>query len=250
VTRFDLNGRTAIVTGAARGFGRAISERFLRSGASVSMWDVDGARLAKTAADLSLLGTVHAVTVDVCDVAAVDAAASATIQALSTIDILVGNAGITGPTQPLWEYPVDEWRRVLEVDLFGLYYCNRAVVPHMIERGYGRIVNMASVAGKEGNPNASAYSAAKAAVIALTKSLGKELAGHNIAVNAVTPAAANTEMFAHMPPEFRHFLLSKIPRGRLLEIDELVSLVTWLATEENSFSTGAVFDISGGRSVY
>jgi 3-oxoacyl-[acyl-carrier protein] reductase len=150
----------------------------------------------------------------------------------------------------LWDYPVDEWRKVIEVNLFGLYYCNRAVAPHMIAQKYGRIVNIASVAGKEGNPNASAYSASKAAVIAITKSLGKELAEHNIAVNVVTPAAAKTRIFDQMTPEFHKFMLSKIPRGRFLEIDELASLVTWLATEENSFSTGAVFDISGGRSVY
>jgi NAD(P)-dependent dehydrogenase (short-subunit alcohol dehydrogenase family) len=250
VTNFDLKGRTAVVTGAAQGFGRAITERFLQSGASVAMWDLDTAELAKAAKDLAGLGKVHPVTVDVSSMAAVDAATADTVKALSKIDILVGNAGIAGPNHTLWEYPVEEWRKVIEVNLFGLYYCNRAVAPHMIAQKYGRIVNIASVAGKEGNPKASAYSCSKAAVIALSKSLGKELAGYNIAVNVVTPAAAKTRIFDQMTPEFHQFMLSKIPRGRFLEIDELASLVTWLSTEENSFSTGAVFDISGGRSVY
>jgi 3-oxoacyl-[acyl-carrier protein] reductase len=180
----------------------------------------------------------------------VNAATTAAIEACSKIDILVANAGIAGPNHTLWEYPVDEWRKVIDIDLLGVYYCCRAVAPHMIARHYGRIVNIASVAGKEGNPKASAYSTAKAGVIALTKSLGKELANDNIAVNVVTPAAAKTRIFDQMTPEFHQFMLSKIPRGRFLEIDELASLVAWLASEENSFSTGAVFDISGGRSSY
>jgi 3-oxoacyl-[acyl-carrier protein] reductase len=250
VTNFDLNGRVAVVTGAAQGFGRAITERFLQSGATVAMWDMDQAELAKAQQELASLGRVLPVVVDVSTQAAVDQAAAETIKALSKVDILIGNAGIAGPNHTLWEYPVDEWRKVIEVNLFGLYYCNRALAPHMIERNYGRIVNIASVAGKEGNPKASAYSSSKAAVIALTKSLGKELAGYNIAVNVVTPAAAKTRIFDQMTPEFHKFMLSKIPRNRFLEIDELASLVTWLSTEENSFSTGAVFDISGGRSVY
>jgi len=250
VTNFDLKGRTAIVTGAAQGFGRAITERFLQSGASVAMWDMDEAELAKAARELSGLGKVLPLSVDVSSMASVDAATADTVKGLSKIDILVGNAGIAGPNHTLWEYPVDEWRKVIEVNLFGLFYCNRAVAPHMVAQKYGRIVNIASVAGKEGNPKASAYSCSKAAVIALSKSLGKELAGYNIAVNVVTPAAAKTRIFDQMTPEFHQFMLSKIPRGRFLEIDELASLVTWLSTEENSFSTGAVFDISGGRSVY
>ena len=248
--KFDLSGRTAIVTGAAQGFGRAITERFLQSGAAVAMWDVDPAELEKAAAEVSSLGTVHTVQVDVSNLDAVNAATADTLKALSKIDILVGNAGIAGPNHKIWEYPVDEWRKVIEINLYGIYCTNRAVVPHMIERNYGRIVNIASVAGKEGNPNASAYSASKAGVIAFTKSLGKELADKNIAANVVTPAAAKTRIFDQMTPEFHKFMLSKIPRGRFLQIEELASMVTWLASEENSFSTGSVFDISGGRSTY
>jgi 3-oxoacyl-[acyl-carrier protein] reductase len=247
---YDLTGRAAVVTGAATGFGRAITERFLVSGATVSMWDVDADLLAQTAKALSGKGRIHTAVVDVSKLDQVDAATTATMQACSTIDILVANAGIAGPNHTLWEYPVDEWRKVIDIDLLGVYYCCRAVAPHMIARHYGRIVNIASVAGKEGNPKASAYSTAKAGVIALTKSLGKELANDNIAVNVVTPAAAKTRIFDQMTPEFHQFMLSKIPRGRFLEIDELASLVAWLASEENSFSTGAVFDISGGRSSY
>jgi 3-oxoacyl-[acyl-carrier protein] reductase len=238
------------VTGAAQGFGRAITERFLQSGAHVSMWDVDASELARTAKALAPLGPIHTATVDVSQIQQVDAATTATIAALSKIDILVGNAGIAGPNHTLWEYPVDDWHKVIDVNLFGLYYCNRAVVPHMIAQKYGRIVNIASVAGKEGNPKASAYSASKAAVIAITKSLGKELAGHNIAVNVVTPAAAKTSIFDQMTPEFHQFMLSKIPRGRFLEVGEAAAMVAWLASEECSFSTGAVFDLSGGRATY
>lgn len=248
--KFDLTGRTAVVTGAAQGFGRAITERFLQSGAQVAMWDADPEELKTAVAELAALGTVHPVQVDVSSLTEVDAATASTIEAFSKIDILVGNAGIAGPNHKVWEYPVDEWRKVIEVNLFGLYYCNRAVVPHMIERNYGRIVNIASVAGKEGNPSASAYSSSKAGVIAFTKSLGKEVADKNIAVNVVTPAAAKTRIFDQMTPEFHKFMLSKIPRGRFLQIEELASMVTWLASEENSFSTGSVFDISGGRSTY
>jgi len=250
VHTFDLTGRVAVVTGAAQGFGRAITERFLQSGAKVAMWDFDAAELQKAAGELSSLGTVLPVQVDVSSLDAVNAATADTLKALDQIDILVGNAGIAGPNHKIWEYPVDEWRKVIEVNLYGIYYTNRAVVPHMIERNYGRIVNIASVAGKEGNPNASAYSASKAGVIAFTKSLGKELADKNIAANVVTPAAAKTRIFDQMTPEFHKFMLSKIPRGRFLQIEELASMVTWLASEENSFSTGSVFDISGGRSTY
>jgi len=250
VHKFDLSGRTAVVTGAAQGFGRAITERFLQSGAKVAMWDFDAAELEKAVSELAGLGTVLPVQVDVSSLDAVNKATADTLKGLSQIDIMVGNAGIAGPNHKIWEYPVDEWKKVIEVNLYGVYYCNRAVVPHMIERNYGRIVNIASVAGKEGNPNASAYSASKAGVIAFTKSLGKELADKNIAANVVTPAAAKTRIFDQMTPEFHKFMLSKIPRGRFLQIEELASMVTWLASEENSFSTGSVFDISGGRSTY
>jgi 2-dehydro-3-deoxy-L-rhamnonate dehydrogenase (NAD+) len=250
VHTFDLSGRHAVVTGGAQGFGRAITERFLASGASVSIWDLDAEELKKVTAELASKGTVQPVQVDVSSLESVDAATRATLDAHKRVDIMVGNAGIAGPNHTLWEYPVADWKKVIDINLLGIYYTNRAVVPQMIKQGYGRIVNIASVAGKEGNPNASAYSASKAAVIAITKSLGKELAGQNIAVNVVTPAAAKTRIFDQMTPEFHKFMLSKIPRGRFLEVDELASMVTWLASEENSFATGSVFDISGGRSVY
>jgi 3-oxoacyl-[acyl-carrier protein] reductase len=193
---------------------------------------------------------VIAQSVDVSDLAQVEAAAKATADAFGGIDILVANAGIAGPNHKTWEYPVDEWRRVIEIDLMGVFYCCRAVIPHMLAQRYGRIVTISSVAGKEGNPNASAYSTAKAGVIALTKSLGKELAGENIAVNCITPAAARTRILDQMSQQHVDWMLAKIPRGRFLESVELASLTTWLASEENSFSTGAVFDISGGRSTY
>lgn len=250
MNRFDLNGRRAVVTGAAQGIGRAIAERFLASGAQVSLWDLDADLLAAAARELATAGTVHAQTVDVAQVAQVDAAAAATIQALGGIDILVANAGIAGPNFPTWDYPADEWKRVVEVDLLSVFYCCRAIVPTMRAQRYGRIVAIASVAGKEGNANASAYSAAKAGVIALTKSLGKELAGENIAVNCITPAAARTRIFDQMSQTHVDWMLSKIPRGRFLDVKEVASMAAWLASEENSFATGAVFDISGGRSTY
>ena len=247
---YDLKDRRAVVTGAAQGFGRAITERFLDSGASVALWDMDADESAKAARELESRGRVLTQAVDVSDLAQVEAAAAATAAAFGGIDILVANAGIAGPNHKAWEYPVDEWRRVIEIDLMGVFYCCRAVIPHMLEQRYGRIVTISSVAGKEGNPNASAYSTAKAGVIALTKSLGKELAGDNIAVNCITPAAAKTRILDQMSQQHVDWMLAKIPRGRVLEIAELASLATWLASEENSFSTGAVFDISGGRSTY
>ena len=247
---YDLKGRRAVVTGAAQGFGRAITERFLDSGASVAMWDLDADESGKAAKELESRGRVLTQAVDVSDLAQVEAAAAATAAAFGGIDILVANAGIAGSNHKTWEYPVAEWRRVIEIDLMGVFYCCRAVIPHMIEQRYGRIVTISSVAGKEGNPNASAYSTAKAGVIALTKSLGKELAGENIAVNCITPAAAKTRILDQMSQQHVDWMLAKIPRGRFLEIAELASLATWLASEENSFSTGAVFDISGGRSTY
>jgi 2-dehydro-3-deoxy-L-rhamnonate dehydrogenase (NAD+) len=250
MNNYDLKGKRAVVTGAAQGFGRAITERFLDSGASVAMWDLDADESAKAARELGARGRVLTQVVDVSDLAQVEAAAAATAAAFGGIDILVANAGIAGPNHKAWEYPVDEWRRVIEIDLMGVFYCCRAVIPHMLERRYGRIVTISSVAGKEGNPNASAYSAAKAGVIALTKSLGKELAGENIAVNCITPAAAKTRILDQMSQQHVDWMLAKIPRGRFLEIAELASLAAWLASEENSFSTGSVFDISGGRSTY
>jgi len=250
LNQYDLKGRRAVVTGAAQGFGRAIVERFLDSGASVALWDMDADESVKTAAQLESRGRVLTQAVDVSDLAQVEAAAAATAAAFGGIDILVANAGIAGSNHKTWEYPVDEWRRVIEIDLMGVFYCCRAVIPRMLEQRYGRIVTISSVAGKEGNPNASAYSTAKAGVIALTKSLGKELAGDNIAVNCITPAAAKTRILDQMSQQHVDWMLAKIPRGRFLEIAELASLATWLASEENSFSTGAVFDISGGRSTY
>jgi 2-dehydro-3-deoxy-L-rhamnonate dehydrogenase (NAD+) len=250
LTRFDLSGRRAVVTGGAQGFGRAIAERFLASGARVSLWDLNPESNAQTARELGGSPGVHTVTVDVSKREAVDAAATATAESLGGIDILVANAGITGPNFTTWEYPPEDWVRVIEADLLSVYYCCRAVVPLMLRQKYGRIVTISSVAGKEGNPNASAYSAAKAGIIALTKSLGKELARENVAVNCITPAAARTRILEQMSQAHVDWMLAKIPRGRFLEIDELASMATWLASEENSFSTGAVFDLSGGRSTY
>ena len=250
MNNIDLKGRRAIVTGAAQGFGRAITERLLTSGASVAMWDVDPDESAKAAGELKGRGALSTQTVDVSDITQVEAATAATIKALGGIDILVANAGIAGPNHRTWEYPADDWRKVIEVDLMSVYYCCRSVIPVMLQQKYGRIVTISSVAGKEGNANASAYSAAKAGVIALTKSLGKELAGENIAVNCITPAAAKTRIFEQMSQSHLDWMLSKIPRGRFLQIEELASLAAWLVSEENSFSTGAVFDISGGRSTY
>jgi NAD(P)-dependent dehydrogenase (short-subunit alcohol dehydrogenase family) len=236
-------GRTAIVTGGVSGIGAGIAARLAAEGARVSLWDRDAAALAKADA-------AHQVSIDVTDAEAVQRAADETAAALGRIDILIACAGITGPNAPTWDYPVADWDRVIDVNLNGVFYCNRAVVPHMQRHGYGRIVNIASIAGKEGNPNAAAYSASKAGVIGLTKSLGKELAKTDIRVNCVTPAAVRTPLFAQMTQEHIDFMLSKIPVGRFGEIEEIASLVCWLASEECSFSTGGVFDISGGRATY
>lgn len=246
--QIELNGKVAIVTGAAQGIGRAVAERLLESGADVWLWDLDEGSLAETAGQLG--DNAHALHVDVSAPGDVAAAAQAVADQAGQIDILVNNAGISGANAPLWEYSVDEWRRVMEIDLNGVFYCCRAVVPHMIARGYGRIVNMASVAGKEGNPNASAYSTAKAGVIALTKSLGKELADHDIAVNCVTPAAARTAIFDQMNQEHVDYMLSKIPRERFVVVEEIAAMVAWLVSAENSFTTAATFDLSGGRATY
>lgn len=250
MNQFDLNERAAVVTGGAQGIGRAIAERLMRSGARVSLWDCDAATLEAAARDLAALGVVHTATVDVTDAAQVDAATAATAQRFGGIDILVANAGITGPNVPTWDYPPEEWRRVLDIDLTGIFLCCRAVVPHMRRQQFGRIVAIASIAGKEGNPNASAYSAAKAGVIALTKSLGKELAGENIAVNCITPAAAKTRLFEQMTEAHIDYMLSKIPRARFVRVEEIAALAAWLVSEENSFATGAVYDMSGGRATY
>jgi 3-oxoacyl-[acyl-carrier protein] reductase len=244
----DLKGRCAVVTGGAQGFGKAIAERFVASGARVAIWDRDIALGERTAGALG--GSVHALACDVAEPRDVAKACEATIQRLSRIDILVNNAGIAGANAKTWETDVEEWRRVMRVNLDGPFICSRAVVPLMIAQGYGRIVNIASIAGKEGNPNAAHYSASKAGVIALTKSLGKELAGHDIAVNAVTPAAAKTAIFDQITQQHIDFMLSKIPRNRFVTVEEVAALVAWLASAENSFTTGAVFDISGGRATY
>ena len=253
MNQIDLAGRTAVITGGAQGIGYAIAERMLGSGAAVVLWDIDHARLAEaraTLSALSTLGSVDANVVELTDENSVAVATAAVIAARGRIDILVNNAGITGGNAPTWELAPDVWRRVIEVNLVGPYLTCRAVVPHMIASRYGRIVNIASVAGKEGNPNASHYSASKAALIALTKSLGKELATRGVLVNAVSPAAAKTAMFATMTEAHIDFMLSKIPMGRFLEVNEAAAMVAWLASEECSFTTGAVFDLSGGRATY
>nr|WP_294545337.1 SDR family NAD(P)-dependent oxidoreductase [uncultured Rhodopila sp.] len=236
-------GRTGIVTGGASGIGAGVARRLAAEGATVSVWDMDGSGLEKT-------GAAHTIALDVTDAEAVHRAAESTAAALGKIDILVTSAGITGPNHPTWEYPVAAWDKVIDINLKGVFYCCRAVIPFMRANGYGRIVNIASIAGKEGNPNASAYSASKAGVIGLTKSLGKELADSEIRVNCVTPAAVKTPIFEQMSPQQIDWMLSKIPIGRFGEIDEVASLILWLASEACSFSTGAVFDVSGGRATY
>ncbi len=246
MNRLDLDGRNAVVTGGASGLGLAIAERLAASGAKIVIWDIDGA--AARVAGKKLGGS--AIVADVSDPASVTSAVRSTLALVPAIDVLVNNAGITGPNARLWEYPVEGWQKVFAVNVEGTFHCCRAVVPLMRERNYGRIVNIASVAGKDGNPNASAYSASKAAVIGLTKSLGKELADTAIRVNCVTPAAVRTPLFAQMTQSHIDYMLSKIPLGRFGEPQEIAALVAWLASEECSFSTGAVFDLSGGRSTY
>jgi 3-oxoacyl-[acyl-carrier protein] reductase len=241
-------GQVAVVTGGVSGIGFAVSKRLVDEGARLAIWDVNAGALAEASARL---GTqVYTTALDLADSASVQAAADGTAQALGKIDILVASAGITGPNGPTWEYPIDAWKRVMDVNINGVFYSNRAVVPHMLANAYGRIVNIASVAGKEGNPNASAYSTSKAAVMGLTKSLGKELAKTEIRVNCVTPAAVRTPIFDQMTQEHIDFMLSKIPIGRFGTVDEVAALICWLASPEASFSTGAVFDISGGRATY
>ena len=246
--QFDLRNRTAVITGGAQGLGLGIAKQFIESGAEVIIWDIDQEIIKKAKQQLNS----NKLTSQIVDVAVFENVKKNVEEIIinKKVDIFINNAGITGLTSELWNYPIDEWHKVLNVNLNGTFYCCKAIVPHMIKNNYGRIVNVASVAGKEGNANASAYSSAKAAVIGLTKSLGKELAEKNIAVNVVTPASAKTRILDQMSKEHVQFMFSKIPRKRFLEMNEFASLVTWLSSEENSFSTAAVFDISGGRSTY
>ena len=248
MNQLDFSNRTAVITGGATGIGFAIAQRLVASGARVALWDRDAAMLASAQSALGNDTVVQ--TLDVVDAGAVAAAATAAEAAMGRIDVLVCSAGVAGPNHTTWEYPLDAWRHVIDVNLNGLFYCNRAVVPVMQKRDYGRIVNIASIAGKEGNPNASAYSASKAGVIGLTKSLGKELAKTGIRVNCVTPAAVRTAIFDQISQQHIDFMLSKIPLARFGGVDEIAAMVCWLASEDCSFSTGAVFDLSGGRATY
>ena len=250
MNKIDLNEKVAVITGGAQGIGLAIAERMLDSGASVSLWDRDQKLVEETARSLESRGKAEAVVVDVTDLDSVKSATEKTKTSMGSIDILVCNAGIAGPTVKVWEYPPEEWQQVIDIDLTGVFPCLHTVSPVMIEQNYGRIVNVASVAGKDGNPNAAPYSAAKAGVIALTKSLGKELASYDIAVNCITPAAAKTRIFDQISQQHIDYMLSKIPRNRFLKVEEAASMVTWLCSAENSFTTGGVFDLSGGRSTY
>jgi 3-oxoacyl-[acyl-carrier protein] reductase len=245
-----MKDQVVVITGGAQGIGYAVAQRMLRSGATVSLWDINSDQLAIAQKELSDLGTVSTVVVELTDESSVNAAADKTIQTHQRIDALINSAGITGGNAPTWELSVETWRRVIDVNLVGSLIACKSVIPQMVANGYGRIVNIASVAGKDGNPNASHYSASKAGLIGLTKSLGKELAKTGVMVNAVTPAAAKTPIFNSMTQAHIDFMLSKIPMGRFLEVDEAASMITWLSTKECSFSTGAVFDLSGGRSTY
>ena len=250
MNNIDLNDGVAIVTGGAQGIGLAVARRMLASGARVCLWDIDGALLEEAARDLGAADAVMAQTVDVTEPRSIDAALAATNERFGTVTMMVNNAGIAGPSLKTWDYPQDDWLAVMNLDLNAVFYCCRAVVPQMCAANYGRIVNVASIAGKEGNPTASAYSAAKAGVIALTKSLGKELADLDIAVNCITPAAAKTRIFEQISQEHIDYMLSKIPRNRFVQVDEIAAMVAWLVSRENSFTTGAAFDLSGGRATY
>ena len=250
MNKIDLNGRKAVITGGARGIGHAIAERLLLSGASCSLWDRDAAALESAAKSLRAKGEVQTTVVTINDADSVKAATEQTVKAFGTIDILVNNAGIAGVTKKTWEMTPQEWTEVIQTNLTGVFLCCRAVVPVMLAKKYGRIVNIASIAGKEGNPNAAHYSAAKAGVIALTKSLGKELATSGILINCITPAVIQTDILKQVTQQHIDYMLAKIPMNRFVEIEEIAALVAWLASEECSFSTGAVFDISGGRAVY
>ena len=248
MNKFNLNNRTAIITGGAQGFGLAMTKRFLESGANVIIWDLDKVVTGETIKKINSSKLSSAI-IDVTNFDQVSNEVEK-VTKNTKIDIFINNAGIAGKNNTVWDYSVDEWKKVLELNLNAVFYCLKAITPHMIKNNYGRIVNIASIAGKEGNPNASAYSTSKAGVIGLTKSLGKELANKNIAVNAVTPAAAKTRIFDQMTKEHIDYMLSKIPRNRFILVEELASLVTWLVSEENSYTTGAVFDLSGGRATY
>ena len=250
MNQIDLAGKVAIVTGGARGIGYAISQRLLQSGAKVALWDMDADAMVQAEKELNAPGKIMSAKVDITNEKEVDAALAATEKQLGAVDILINNAGIAGPTVKLWEYSPADFRKVVEIDLVGPFLCCRALVPGMMKRGYGRIVNIASIAGKEGNANASAYSAAKAGVIGLTKSLGKELANHGIMVNCITPAAAKTDIFKQISQQHIDFMLSKIPMGRFVDVKEIAAMAAWLSSGDCSFTTGGVFDISGGRAVY
>ena len=246
--QYDLKNKTAVITGGAQGFGLDIAKKFLSFGAKVFIWDIDENELIKATKEINNPNLEYNL-VDVSNFEEIESAAKKIVSS-NKIDILINNAGITGPTAELWNYNNDDWKKIIEINLYGTFYCCKVIVPYMLKQKYGRIVNIASVSGKDGNVNASAYSSAKAGVIGLTKSLGKELATYNIAVNAVTPAGAKTRILNQMSKEHVQRMLSKVPRGRFLEVEELSSLICWLSSEENSFSTAAVFDISGGRSTY
>ena len=248
MNKYDLSGQTALVTGGAQGFGLAITKKFLESGAEVVIWDIDK-KASQKAIDENKGKKISSVILDISNFDSVKKESNKIFEE-KKIDILINNAGITGKNATVWDYPLDEWEKVLNINLHSTFYCCKAIVPHMIKNNYGRIVNIASISGKEGNANASAYSTAKAGVIGLTKSLGKELADKNIAVNAVTPTTANTRILEQMTKKHVDFMLSKVPRNRYLELEEIASLVAWLSSSENSFSTGAIFDISGGRATY
>ena len=249
MNKYNLTNKVAIVTGGAQGFGLAITKRIIQSGGKVVIWDIDKDEAEKAKKEINSENFSYQI-VDVTDFKIVKKSVDELEEKLGQIDIFVNNAGMTGMNAKVWDYPLDEWQKVIELNLNSTFYCCKAIVPHMIKNNYGRIVNIASIAGKEGNPNASAYSTSKAGVIGLTKSLGKELADKNIAVNAVTPAGAKTRILDQMTKEHVQRMLSKVPRGRFLEVEEFTSLVCWLSSEENTFSTAAVFDISGGRSTY
>ena len=245
MNKINLENRVAIVTGGAQGFGLAITKRFIESGAKVLIWDKDTEYLNKV--DLK---NTHKIKVDVSNYKSVENAFAESLKHENKIDILINNAGIAGPNFKTWDYPLEEWQKVIDIDLTGVFYCCKTIVPHFIKHNYGRIVNISSIAGKEGNPNAMPYSAAKAGVIALTKSLGKELAENNISVNCVTPAPAKTRIFDQITQEHIDYMLSKIPRNRFVLVEELASLVAWMSSEENSYTTGSTFDLSGGRATY